>query len=240
MPRPSRQIDQALLASGRELYPQVGCAALSVRAVAAHAGVSPSMFHYHFESKDAFLGAMLQRSYDDIYAQLEAEVRSAGEVRERLQRLLMRLGAFVRANAPLLRRVLADAGAGHAVPIAFLRANVPRHLALVLSMLAEAERAGVIAAGPPLRRMSFLMGSVLTPMLVGLQVSALQLLPTGLAGLIDHEVLSDEALAQRVSWALAALEPSAAAPVAEPAPALAPAPAPTPRKRRAPRSHHVD
>ena len=40
MPRPSQQIDQALLASGRTLLPQTGCAGLSVRALAEHAAVT--------------------------------------------------------------------------------------------------------------------------------------------------------------------------------------------------------
>ena len=53
MPRPSRHLDQALLASGAALYPALGCAGLSVRAVASLAGVTAGMFHYHFESKDA-------------------------------------------------------------------------------------------------------------------------------------------------------------------------------------------
>ena len=38
MPRPSQQIDQALLASGRTLLPQTGCAGLSVRALAEQKG----------------------------------------------------------------------------------------------------------------------------------------------------------------------------------------------------------
>jgi len=40
MPRPSRNLDRALLAAGRSLFPDRGCAALSVREVADAAGVS--------------------------------------------------------------------------------------------------------------------------------------------------------------------------------------------------------
>jgi AcrR family transcriptional regulator len=45
MPRRSQQIDRALLASARALFPATGCARLSVRAVAEHAGVQPAMLH---------------------------------------------------------------------------------------------------------------------------------------------------------------------------------------------------
>ncbi len=72
MPRPSQQIDQALLASGRELLPALGCAGLSVRAVAAHAGVAPGMFHYHFGSKREFLRTLLSGLYEEMFSALAA------------------------------------------------------------------------------------------------------------------------------------------------------------------------
>ena len=45
MPRPSRHLDRALLAAGRELLPVYGCARLTVRQVAEAAGVNIGMFH---------------------------------------------------------------------------------------------------------------------------------------------------------------------------------------------------
>ena len=78
MPRPSRNVDQALLASGAVLYPQLGCAGLSVHAVAAHAGVTPGMFHYHFESKEAFLRTLLQRFYEDLFSRLSVPAGQGG------------------------------------------------------------------------------------------------------------------------------------------------------------------
>ncbi|MCB2034217.1 MAG: helix-turn-helix transcriptional regulator, partial [Ottowia sp.] len=66
MPRPSRNLDQRLLQSGRRLYPRLGCAGLTVRAVADDAGVAPGMFHYHFDSKEAFLRQVLQQFYDEV------------------------------------------------------------------------------------------------------------------------------------------------------------------------------
>jgi AcrR family transcriptional regulator len=60
MARLSRNIDQALLRAGRELFPRVGCGGLSVRALAEHADVNVGMFHYHFKTKDKFLDALLQ------------------------------------------------------------------------------------------------------------------------------------------------------------------------------------
>ena len=72
MPRPSRNLDRALLAAGRELFPARGCAGLSVREVADAAGVNLGMFHYHFKSREAFLRALLQSVYEDLSSELVA------------------------------------------------------------------------------------------------------------------------------------------------------------------------
>ena len=74
MPRPSRNLDHALLAAGRELFPERGCAALSVREVADAAGVNLGMFHYHFKSRDVFLRSLMQQAYEEMFTRLTAEL----------------------------------------------------------------------------------------------------------------------------------------------------------------------
>ena len=205
MVRPSRNVDRALLASGAALYPRLGCAGLSVRAVAAHAGTSPGMFHYHFESKDDFVRELLQRFYDDLFEQIAPPAHEAGEPLARLRQVLLVLGRMLRQHAPVLRRVLADAGAGHAVAVQFLRRNMPRHLKLLLQLLAEAEAAGHIAPRPPLLRLTFLLGAVLAPVLLALLLKESGLLPTLARPQVGPQVLSDAAIAQRADLALQAL-----------------------------------
>ncbi len=205
MARPSRQIDQALLASGAALYPQCGCGGLSVRAVAAHAGASPGMFHYHFESKDAFVREVLQRFYEDLFSQIALPARQAGEPLQRLRQVLLALGRLLRQHALVLRRVLADAEAGHAVAVDFLRRNMPRHVKLLLQLLAEAEAAGQIAPRPPLLRLTFVLGAVAMPVLAASMLKEQGLLPALARPMVVPQVLSDEAIAQRAEMALKAL-----------------------------------
>lgn len=205
MARPSRQIDQALLASGAALYPQCGCGGLSVRAVAAHAGASPGMFHYHFESKDAFVREVLQRFYEDLFSQIALPARQAGEPLQRLRQVLLALGRLLRQHALVLRRVLADAEAGHAVAVDFLRRNMPRHVKLLLQLLAEAEAAGQIAPRPPLLRLTFVLGAVAMPVLAASMLKEQGLLPALVRPMVVPQVLSDEAIAQRAEMALKAL-----------------------------------
>lgn len=205
MPRPSRQLDQALLAAGRELYPSLGCAGLSVRALAEHAGVNAGMFHYHFESKDAFLRTLLQQFYEELFARLAGEIGQPGAPLLRLRQALVVVGRFLREHGALVGRVWADAGAGEAVALEFVRANAPRHVGLLVNLLDEAERSGEIAPRPPLLRLSFVMGSVVTPMLVGQRIVALGLAPRGLAPQVAPQMLSDAAIAARADMAISAL-----------------------------------
>jgi AcrR family transcriptional regulator len=205
MARPSQGIDQALLRSGLVLLPQLGCSGLSVRKVAEHAGVNPAMFHYHFGSKAAFLQALLQQLYEQMYARLSAGAAEDEPVLQRLDAALMTLAGFVREHHALVGRLAIDAANGETVVHDFLRANAPRHLGLLMQLMAEAEAGGWMRPAPPLQRFVFLMGAVLSPMLVAPAVAALGVAPGIVGGAVQQQVLADEAIRQRVQWALAAL-----------------------------------
>lgn len=205
MPRPSQGIDQALLRSGLELLPQLGCAGLSVRKVAEHAGVNPAMFHYHFGSKAAFLQALLQQLYEQMYTQLSADATQQGPVLQRLEAALLTLAGFVRKHHALVGRLAIDAASGEAVVHDFVRANAPRHLGLLMQLMAEAESAGALRTAPPLQRFVFLMGAVLSPMLVAPAIAALGVAPAVVGAAVQQQVLSDAAILQRVRLALGAL-----------------------------------
>jgi AcrR family transcriptional regulator len=209
MPRPSRQLDQALLASGRVLYPQLGCAALSVRALAEHAGVTAGMFHYHFESKDAFLRTLLQQIYEEVFARLNSEVTQPGAPLARLRQALIVVGRFLREHGAVIGRIWADAGHGEPVAREFMKANAPRHVGLLLALLDEAERAGDIATRPPLQRLTFVLGAVAAPVLVASRITELGVAPAALKPLIAPQVLCDAAIAARADMAIAALRAAA-------------------------------
>jgi AcrR family transcriptional regulator len=205
MVRPSRNLDQALLASGAALYPALGCAGLTVRAVAVHAGVTAGMFHYHFASKEEFLRQVLQGFYEDLFDQLSVSAAQPGSPLVRLRATLLRGARFLRDQAPLLQRVLVDAHAGEAVARDFLQRNLPRHIQLVLQLMDEGERAGELPPQPPLLRMTFLFGAVIAPLLAGSALRDAGLVPALAVPLIEPQVLSDAAINRRIDLALRAL-----------------------------------
>lgn len=211
MPRPSQQIDQALLAAGRELLPQLGCAALSVRALAAQAGVAPGMFHYHFGSKERFLRTLLSGMYGEMFGALSQQVALPAAPLERLRAALRLLARFARAQRRLLARLWGDALAGEPVAREFFAEHAPRHAALLLQLVTQAQRDGTLRRElAPLAALSFLMGSIALPLIfvAGLVDSGF-MLPGGPAA-FEAQVASDAAIDQRIELGLAALAAPAA------------------------------
>lgn len=206
MPRPSRHVDQGLLAAGRALYAEGGCASLSVRRVAGAAGANPAMFHYHFGTRDAFVSALLQSIYDAMFADLSvaADDREHGAV-ERLRAALRVLARFVRDHRRLLRHLARDALAGESAVVAFVQANLPRHLRVVGRLVGEGQRDGAIRAVPLAQALAFLGGALGAPILAGAALAESGLAPAELAAAFEHDVLSDAALDERIDLALAGL-----------------------------------
>lgn len=205
MPRPSQDQDQALLAAGAALYPEFGCAGLSVRRVAEAAGVNPAMVHYHFGSKDGFLRALLQRHYEEMFSALSLNSQGEADVMERLAAALLGVARFVREHRPLIARVWADAQGGQAVAQDFLRANAPRHLGVLMALMQEAEAQGRLAPQPLLTRFSFLMGAVVAPVVLAGGMLTVKAVPALLLAAVEGEVMSDAALQRRIEWALLGL-----------------------------------
>ena len=205
MPRPSRNIDARLLAAGRELYPLTGAAGLSIRKVAERAGANLGMFHYHFGSKDAFVRALLQSLYEQMFAALQTAAAGDPDPIARLRGALKVIARFVRDNRVLLRRLMADAAAGEAPALDFARENFPRHFGVVVALVAASQQAGRLKEVPLVQAVTFLAGAIAAPILVGSAVVDGGLAPPMLAGRFDADVLSNAALDERIDLAIAGL-----------------------------------
>ena len=212
MNRPSNRLDCALLASGRELFPATGCAGLSLRVLAEHAGVNAGMFHYHFKSKDNFLRALLQQLYEEMYAGLQIDAGDDGPAFDRLGAALLTLARFARDHRRVLARIWMDVLAGEAVALDFVRDNAPRHLGLLVGLVAQARAEGALRELPPVQRLVFLLGALVLPMVFAAGLIDAGVAPVRVRKAFDDQVMSDAAIAQRVALALAALRAEAVAP----------------------------
>ena len=214
MPRPSRNLDQALLAAGRNLFPERGCGGMSVREVADAAGVNLGMFHYHFKSREAFLRALMQQTYEEMFAKLSIEVaRDAGTV-ENLRAALRAIARFVRDHRPFLGRVLADALSGEKCARDFLGENLPRHLGILAALIEAGQKEGSFAPIPAPQLLGTCAGALAMPILFGGALIDSGALAASMAKTIESTLLSDAALDQRIELVLAAIAKGAKAPMA--------------------------
>lgn len=205
MPRPSRNLDQALLAAGRELFPARGCATLSVREVADAAGVNLGMFHYHFKSRDLFLRALMQQAYEEMFTRLTAELSLHREDPQSLRFAVRAIGRWVRDNRRFLARVLADALGGEKCARDFLRENLPRHFGVLQMIVLSGQQEGRIARLPVPQVIGMCAGSVAMPILFGGALIDGGELPPAMAKTLSTALLSDAAIDQRIDLALAAI-----------------------------------
>ena len=205
MPRPSRNVDQLLLKAGRELLPATGVRALSIRQVAERAGVNLGMFHYHFKTKDVFVRAILESQYNRMFASLEIATHRSTSVVENLRAAVMVLALFGRDNRLLLVRLAGDALAGEVMAVEFLRANLPRHLAVIAALIAQGQKIGRFRKMPMPQAIAFLMGGVGAPILLGAALVNSGFAPPPLASGLDDTVFSDAAIRERIEMALTGL-----------------------------------
>ena len=98
---------RALVDAARRLLEAEGPSALSLRAVAREAGVSPAAPYHHFKDKAELLDAVAQEGWDILQVQM-AEAKNSDKGRHQLTALGLAYVCFARDN-PALYRVMYDA-----------------------------------------------------------------------------------------------------------------------------------
>jgi AcrR family transcriptional regulator len=218
MPRPSRNLDRALLAAGRALYPATGCAGLTIRQVCDAAGVNTGMFNYHFGTREKFLRAVMQQAYEEMFARFTlVTARPAAPAPEEMLRAALRvLGRFVRDNRAFIARLLSDALAGEAVARQFVRDNLPRHARVIAGLVAEGQARGTLRPLAPAQAVGTIAGALAMPILAGGAIAESGVLPKAGARRLAGSVLSDAAIDERIDLILQALASPARSQAAAP------------------------
>ncbi|MBM4256144.1 MAG: TetR/AcrR family transcriptional regulator [Deltaproteobacteria bacterium] len=205
MTRPSRNIDQVLIATARELLPETGCRGFSIRQLTDRAGVNLGMFHYHFKKREEFLAHVLHEVYQEMFATLTFQAHADRPPVEHLRAALTVLGHFARDNRQLMRRLMADAMSDDPTAVEFFRRHFPLHLAVLAQLVVAGQQAGLLRKMPPLQAITFLASGIAMPNILATMFTSQGGLPAAMIERLNNDVLSDAAIAQRVDMAIRGL-----------------------------------
>jgi AcrR family transcriptional regulator len=198
---------ERLLRSGLQLARRGGLRALTVRGVAARARVNLGSFVYHFGSRDAFVGELIERWYAPLLAQLEVAAHEAVAPRERLRRLVLRVADWVVTNREFLSQLVMDASAGERAAQRFLRSLGERHPVLVLQAIRDAQRARELRAEEPLHVLLFVVSALGVPVLLAQGLGRRGMLPPEFARALQSFALERAQIERRLDWVLRGLAP---------------------------------
>lgn len=207
MSRPSHNLDRKLVAAARAMLPETGFGGLKIRDVARRAGVNPGMFHYHFKTIEAFRRRVVSEVYEDFLSNFVEAAEGPGGARERLRRVLAAVARFARDNRVFYTLMIRELLNAQPDMSAFAKENFPRHAAVLMKLLEECRREGVVRPLPTPVLAMFAMGSMCLP---NVAVTAMErngvrrLAGKPLPG-VAEELLSDELIEIRADMVLAGL-----------------------------------
>jgi AcrR family transcriptional regulator len=202
---PSSSSRERLLRAGARQARQAGLRSLTVRGVCLQADANLGSFVYHFGSREAFVAEVIERWYAPLLEQMSATVDRALPPKERLRELVLQLGDWAAANSRFITHVLMDAASGEVAAQRFVRSLADRHPALILRVVAEAQRARELPRGEPLNVMLFLMGAIALPILLTDRLAEAKLAPAELTRTLVRFARERAHRVQRLDWALGGL-----------------------------------
>lgn len=109
MARPKSDIEPRILAAARARFLSDGVDGASLRAIAADAGTSIGMVYYYFPTKDELFFGVVEELYQRILQDIEAAITPDVSVRERVERLYLRVARVTDDEVLVLRLVLREA-----------------------------------------------------------------------------------------------------------------------------------
>ena len=202
MARPSQNTDARLIKAARQLLPETGCSKLNLRQVAAKARVNLGMFHYHFKTKEQFLRHVLQQVYEEFFKELQLEAAHYPSPIENLRASLLVFARFARDNRRLIFALMRDAMNGERVAQDFLRANLHRHIEILIGLIRRCQAQGRFKGLAPANVLVTLISSMNMPSIVSELAQRARGFPASLREVLQADVLSDDALESRIAFLL--------------------------------------
>ena len=200
-----------MLACGRRIVARDGVRGLTVRGLAAQAKVNLGTFVYHFGTRDGFIAELMESWYAPIYAQLlDVSADDSSPPLDRLRRFLVRLAAFMADNRRFMRNLFIDAAGDEEAAIKFIKSLLGRHPLLMFALIREAQAAGELREGDPVKMGLCLFGATLFPsVLLGLLMPE-RLMPSDLQP-VPETLFTPLEIEHRFQLALRGFAPAARA-----------------------------
>ncbi|HVY30016.1 MAG TPA: TetR/AcrR family transcriptional regulator [Polyangiaceae bacterium] len=109
MARPKSDIEPRILAAARTRFLRDGVDGASLRGIASDAGTSIGMVYYYFPTKDELFFGVVEELYVRLLADIEHAIAPSFGVRERVERLYLRIAAISDEELMVLRLVVREA-----------------------------------------------------------------------------------------------------------------------------------
>ena len=103
---------EKILEAADELFGELGFDAATTREIAERSGVNKALIHYHFQSKEELLEAVLDRYYERLREVVEKALEKPGDARQRLARLVDAYVDFLSRNRNFSRIVQRESSGG--------------------------------------------------------------------------------------------------------------------------------
>ena len=109
MARPKGDIEPRILTAARTRFLSDGVDGASLRGIAADAGTSIGMVYYYFPTKDDLFFGVVEELYQKLLKDIEVAIAPDVAVRDRVERLFLRIGRLSDEELLVLRLVAREA-----------------------------------------------------------------------------------------------------------------------------------
>ncbi len=103
---------EKILKAADDLFGSAGFDATTTREIAERSGVNKALIHYHFKSKDALLGTLLDHYFEELSGTLTRALAGKGELRKRMLDMSDAYVDFLEQNRNFQRIVQREASGG--------------------------------------------------------------------------------------------------------------------------------
>lgn len=144
MARPRGDIEERVKRAARAHYLASGVDAASLRAIAKDAKTSVGMVYYYFPSKDALFLAVVEDVYETLLADLERLMTEATDARDRIVRVIDRVGRLSTDELDVIRLIVREALTSPERLSQLMERFQRGHIPLIVGTIHEAYATGVL------------------------------------------------------------------------------------------------